>query len=52
MMSEQVRAGDRIDLPIPHPRVWAETAAYVYTGEDALLTEQVKLNILYLGGKV
>ncbi|KND91379.1 hypothetical protein TOPH_03951 [Tolypocladium ophioglossoides CBS 100239] len=52
MMSEQVRGGDRIDLPMPCPRAWTETAAFVYTGEEELLTEQVKLNILYLGGKV
>ncbi|PNY29168.1 Uncharacterized protein TCAP_00910 [Tolypocladium capitatum] len=52
MMSEQVRGGDRIDVPMPHPRAWTETVAFVYTGEEELLTEQVKLNILYLGGKV
>lgn len=52
MMSEQVRGGDRIDLPMPHPRAWTETAAFVYTGEEELLTEEVKVNILYLGGKV
>lgn len=52
MMCEQVRPGDRIDLPVPHPKAWTETAAYVYTGEEELLTEQVRQNILYLGGKV
>ncbi|KYK57441.1 hypothetical protein DCS_04450 [Drechmeria coniospora] len=52
MMSNQVRRGDRIDLPMPHPKAWMETVAYVYTGESSLLTERVKGNIVYLGGKV
>ncbi|KAJ6442877.1 Chromatin structure-remodeling complex subunit rsc1 [Purpureocillium lavendulum] len=52
MMSEQVRKGDVIDLPLPHPRAWGETVAFVYTGEEELLTEQVKRNVVYLGGKV
>ncbi|UNI23414.1 hypothetical protein JDV02_009234 [Purpureocillium takamizusanense] len=52
MMSEQVRKGDVIELPLPHPRAWAETVAFVYTGEEELLTEHVKRNIVYLGGKV
>jgi len=26
--------------------------AFMYTGEEELLTEQVKRNIVYLGGKV
>ncbi|OAQ79324.1 hypothetical protein VFPFJ_09810 [Purpureocillium lilacinum] len=52
MMSEQVRKGDVIELPLPHPRAWPETVAFMYTGEEELLTEQVKRNIVYLGGKV
>ncbi|KAL6837454.1 hypothetical protein V8C40DRAFT_279324 [Trichoderma camerunense] len=52
IMSGRVRRGDMIDLPLPHPQVWPETIAYVYTGEAQLLTEQTKENILYLGGKI
>ncbi|KAM0259962.1 hypothetical protein ACHAQJ_003055 [Trichoderma viride] len=52
MMSDQVRRGDTVELALPHPRAWPETVAYVYTGEEELLTAQVKENILYLGGKV
>jgi hypothetical protein len=51
-MSDRVRRGDTIELALPHPRAWSETVAYVYTGEEVLLTEQVRENILYLGGKV
>ncbi|PFH57804.1 hypothetical protein XA68_14548 [Ophiocordyceps unilateralis] len=52
LMSDLVRSGDKIDLPMPHPRVWTETAAFVYTGEETLLTDEVKQNIRYLGGKI
>ncbi|KAK0762075.1 hypothetical protein N5P37_004876 [Trichoderma harzianum] len=52
IMSGRVRQGDMIDLALPHPQVWPETVAYVYTGEAQLLTEQTKENILYLGGKI
>ncbi|QYS97008.1 hypothetical protein H0G86_004243 [Trichoderma simmonsii] len=52
IMSGRVRRGDMIDLALPHPQVWPETIAYVYTGEAQLLTEQTKENILYLGGKI
>ncbi|KAM6485437.1 hypothetical protein HDV62DRAFT_404163 [Trichoderma sp. SZMC 28011] len=52
IMSGRVRRGDLIDLALPHPQVWPETIAYVYTGEAQLLTEQTKENILYLGGKI
>ncbi|KAL6829595.1 hypothetical protein J3E69DRAFT_380004 [Trichoderma sp. SZMC 28015] len=52
IMSGRVRRGDMIDLPLPHPQVWPETIAYVYTGEAQLLTEQTRENILYLGGKI
>lgn len=52
MMSEQVRVGDTIDLPIPHPTAWVDTVGYVYTGEQVFITEQVKDNIMYLGGKM
>ena len=43
---------DTIDLPLPYPAAWAHTVAYVYTGRGALLTDAVRENILYLGGKV
>ncbi|KAJ4862739.1 hypothetical protein T069G_03693 [Trichoderma breve] len=52
IMSDRVRRGDLIELALPHPQVWPETIAYVYTGEAQLLTEQTKENILYLGGKI
>ncbi|KAM4058553.1 hypothetical protein HRG_006485 [Hirsutella rhossiliensis] len=52
MLSDQVQSGSTIYLPMPHPKAWAETAAYVYTGEEQLLSKQAKANIWYLGGKV
>ena len=52
MMSKQVRFGDTIELPLPHPEVWAETVAWVYTGEEELATPKVQKNIEYLGGRV
>ncbi|RDA82370.1 hypothetical protein CP532_5332 [Ophiocordyceps camponoti-leonardi (nom. inval.)] len=52
LMSNLVHGGDKIDLPMPHPRAWTETAAYVYTGEEEMLTEEVKENIRYLGGRI
>ncbi|KAL6701726.1 hypothetical protein J3F84DRAFT_15012 [Trichoderma pleuroticola] len=52
IMSDRVRRGDTIELVLPHPQIWPETVAYVYTGEAQLLTEQTKENILYLGGKI
>ncbi|KAF4983269.1 hypothetical protein FDECE_17339 [Fusarium decemcellulare] len=51
ILSELVRPGDTIELPLPHPRAWEDTVAYVYTGRVAL-TELIRQNILYLGGKV
>ncbi|KAM0521077.1 hypothetical protein ACHAPE_002549 [Trichoderma viride] len=52
MMSGEVRRGDMIQLAMPHPSEWPSTIAHVYTGERELLTEEVRENILYLGGKV
>ncbi|KAL2171168.1 hypothetical protein VTG60DRAFT_3683 [Thermothelomyces hinnuleus] len=46
-----VAKGDIIDVPLPHPEVWARTVAYAYTGQEEL-TEAIKQNIMYLGGKV
>lgn len=51
MVSGHVRKGDIIDLPMPHPEVWPQTVAHVYTGQVEL-TEAIKQNILYLGGRV
>ena len=52
MMSQHVCRGDLIELPIPYPNVWVYTVGFVYTGQEELLTNAVKQNILYLGGKV
>ncbi|RDA90012.1 hypothetical protein CP533_0895 [Ophiocordyceps camponoti-saundersi (nom. inval.)] len=52
LMSNLVQSGDKIDLPMPYPRAWTETAAYVYTGEEEMLTDEVKENIRYLGGRI
>ncbi|KAF7557206.1 hypothetical protein G7046_g6087 [Stylonectria norvegica] len=51
ILSEIVRPGDTIELPLPHPRAWQDTVAYVYTGRVEV-TELIRQNILYLGGKV
>lgn len=51
-MSNQVRVGDTLELPLPHPEAWAETVAWVYTGEEALMTDKVRENVQYLGGRV
>ncbi|OIW23952.1 hypothetical protein CONLIGDRAFT_674108 [Coniochaeta ligniaria NRRL 30616] len=51
MVSGHVRKGDIIDLPMPHPEVWPQTVAHVYTGQVEL-TEPIKQNILHLGGRV
>lgn len=52
MMSERVRRGDTIELPVPHPAVWARTVAFIYTGDQDGLSNAVRENILYLGGKI
>ncbi|KAL0935392.1 uncharacterized protein CTRU02_209983 [Colletotrichum truncatum] len=51
IVSGHITTGDVIDLPLPHPEAWANTVAYVYTGQGDL-TDAVRENILYLGGKV
>lgn len=51
MLSGHVREGDIIDLPLPRPKAWPQTLAYVYTGQGDL-TDAMKENILYLGGKI
>ncbi|KAL2259082.1 hypothetical protein VTK26DRAFT_7375 [Humicola hyalothermophila] len=49
--SKHVQQRDIIDLPMPHPEAWVQTVTHVYTGQGEL-TEAIKQNILYLGGKV
>jgi hypothetical protein len=51
LMSGHLRKGDVIDLPMPHPEVWPQTVAFVYTGQGEL-TDAMKVNVQYLGGKV
>jgi hypothetical protein len=51
LYSGHIRKGDIIDLPLPFPGAWAQTVTHVYTGQGEL-TEAIKQNILYLGGKV
>lgn len=51
IVSGHICKGDTVVLPMPHPEVWRLTVAYVYTGQ-VVLTESMKKNILYLGGKV
>ncbi|QGI76546.1 hypothetical protein CEK25_001452 [Fusarium fujikuroi] len=51
ILSEHVRPGDTVELPLPHPHAWADTVAHVYTGR-VTLTEPIKQNILYLGGSI
>ena len=50
-MSDAFRTGDTVELPVPYPQAWTDTMAYVYMGEDELLTELARCNILYLGGR-
>ncbi|OAA41154.1 hypothetical protein BBO_05690 [Beauveria brongniartii RCEF 3172] len=52
IMSNQVRVGDTIELPLPYPEAWAETVAWVYTGEEGLVTDKVRENVQYLGGRI
>ncbi len=49
--SGHIEPRDIVDLPIPHPTPWFQTVAYVYTGQGEL-TDAIRDNILYLGGKV
>jgi hypothetical protein len=51
LLSGHVREGDVLDVPIPHPQAWTQTVAYVYTGRGDL-TDPIRENIIYLGGKV
>jgi hypothetical protein len=51
LYSGHIKKGDIIDLLLPCPEVWTQTVAHAYTGQGEL-TEAIKQNILYLGGKV
>lgn len=51
ILSELVQPGDMVEVPLPHPRAWEDTATHVYTGRNPL-TEPIRQNILYLGGSV
>ncbi|KAF3764569.1 hypothetical protein M406DRAFT_322647 [Cryphonectria parasitica EP155] len=51
MLSGHVKTGDSIDLPMPHPEVWPQTLAYVYTGSGEL-SKAVEQNVLHLGGRL
>lgn len=51
LYSGHIEKGDIIQLPMPNPKAWARTVAYVYTGQGEL-TEAIKQNIEHLGGKV
>ncbi|KAH7180664.1 hypothetical protein DER46DRAFT_492187 [Fusarium sp. MPI-SDFR-AT-0072] len=51
ILSEHVRPGATVELPLPHPHAWGDTVAHVDTGR-VTLTEPIKQNILYLGGSV
>ncbi|APA09514.1 hypothetical protein sscle_05g042840 [Sclerotinia sclerotiorum 1980 UF-70] len=51
MLSGHIRKGDSIDLPLPSPKVWIDTIAYVYTGQGEV-TLAMKENIVFLAGRV
>ncbi|ERS96809.1 hypothetical protein HMPREF1624_07018 [Sporothrix schenckii ATCC 58251] len=50
ILSCRVNAGDVVELPLPHPEFWPQTASYVYRNRGDL-TDEVRQNIEYLGGK-
>ncbi|KAL6876751.1 hypothetical protein J3F83DRAFT_726967 [Trichoderma novae-zelandiae] len=52
MMSDLVKRGDTIELALPHPRAWPETVTYIYCGLMQYLSDETKLNIIYLGGRI
>ncbi|KAL6413551.1 uncharacterized protein AUP68_03066 [Ilyonectria robusta] len=49
ILSAIVQPGDTIELPLPYPRAWADTMAYIYT-RQVVLTDRIHENIIYLGG--
>ncbi|KAK4442487.1 hypothetical protein QBC34DRAFT_25084 [Podospora aff. communis PSN243] len=51
IFSGHVKTHDILEVPMPHPTVWKRTVEYLYTGRGEL-TDAMKQNILYLGGKV
>lgn len=50
ILSRRVDAGDVVELPLPHPEFWPQTASYVYRSRGEL-TDEVRQNIEHLGGK-
>ncbi|OAA68810.1 hypothetical protein ISF_03185 [Cordyceps fumosorosea ARSEF 2679] len=52
ILSGKVSFGDTIVVPMPYPEAWAETVAWVYTGEEKLLADKVAQNARFLGGQV
>ncbi|CAK7219036.1 hypothetical protein SCUCBS95973_003687 [Sporothrix curviconia] len=50
ILSRFAKAGDVIELPLPHPGAWGQTISYVYHSRGEL-TDHVRENIQYLGGK-
>lgn len=51
LTSDHVKRGDVIYLPVPCAKAWPQTVRYVYTRRGEL-TEAMRQNILYLGGRV
>ncbi|KAK0631644.1 hypothetical protein B0T14DRAFT_6736 [Immersiella caudata] len=51
IFSGHVKTHDILEIPMPHPTVWKRTVEYVYTGRGEV-TDPMKQNILYLGGKL
>ncbi|CEJ89142.1 hypothetical protein VHEMI05003 [[Torrubiella] hemipterigena] len=52
LMSPLVKRHDIIELPVPYPESWSETVAFLYTGEDSLVSAEVRSNVRHLGGKI
>lgn len=50
ILSRRVAAGDVVELPLPHPDFWPQTASYIYRNRGEL-TDEVRQNIEHLGGK-
>lgn len=50
ILSGHIRKGDSIDLPLPHPEVWDQVVAYVYTGEGEV-SGAMREDIEFLGGR-
>lgn len=51
MLSDYVKRGDTIDLPVPHPESWKDTLTYIYTGRGAV-SSCMQSNLVYFAGNV